>query len=109
YKQLANLMIRDPGGRIADTLLTLAEKNRARIAPKVPYNFEIGVAEVLKMVGLAENRDEKILYELFKNNKFLRVEGNTIKCSDLGELEKLVQYYKKMTAKEAKMAKEKVR
>ncbi len=109
YKQLANLMIRDPGGRIADTLLTLAEKNRARIAPKVPYNFEIGVADVLKMVGLAENRDEKILYQLFNANKFLRVEGNVIKCSDLGELEKLVQYYKKMTAKEVKMAKEKVR
>jgi CRP/FNR family transcriptional regulator len=109
YKQLANLMIRDPGGRIADTLLTLAEKNRARIAPKVPYNFEIGVSDVLKMVGLAENRDEKILYRLFEANKFLRIEGDFIKTSDLGELEKLVQYYKKMTAKEAKMAKDKLR
>lgn len=109
YKQLANLMIRDPGGRIADTLLTLAEKNRARIAPKVPYNFEIGVTDVLKMVGLAENRDEKILYQLFDGNKFLRIEGDHIKCSDLSELEKLVQYYKKMTAKEAKMAKDKLR
>jgi CRP-like cAMP-binding protein len=109
YKQLANLMIRDPGGRIADTLLTLAEKNRARIAPKVPYNFEIGVSDLLKMVGLAENRDEKILFHLFETNKFLRVEGENIKCADLAELEKLVQYYKKMTAKEAKMAKDKLR
>jgi CRP-like cAMP-binding protein len=109
YKQLANLMIRDPGGRIADTLLTLAEKNRARIAPKVPYNFEIGITDVLKMVGLAENRDEKILFQLFEGNKFLRIEGDYIKCSDLSELEKLVQYYKKMTAKEAKMAKDKLR
>ncbi|MCB1179573.1 MAG: Crp/Fnr family transcriptional regulator [Leptospiraceae bacterium] len=109
YKQLANLMIRDPGGRIADTLLTLAEKNRARIAHKVPYNFEIGVADVLKMVGLAENRDEKILFKLFESNKFLRIEGDYIKTSDLGELEKLVNYYKKMTAKEAKMAKDKLR
>jgi CRP/FNR family transcriptional regulator len=109
YKQLANLMIRDPGGRIADTLLMLAEKNRAKIQPKTPYNFEIGVAEVLKMVGLAENRDEKILYQLFETNKFLRIEGDMIRCADLGELEKLVQYYKKMTAKEAKMAKDKLR
>ncbi|MDX1959596.1 MAG: cyclic nucleotide-binding domain-containing protein [Leptospiraceae bacterium] len=109
YKQLANLMIRDPGGRIADTLLMLAEKNRAKIGPKTPYNFEIGVAEVLKMVGLAENRDEKILYQLFETNKFLKIEADMIRCADLGELEKLVQYYKKMTAKEAKMAKDKLR
>ncbi len=109
YKQLANLMIRDPAGRIADTLLTLAEKNRAKIAPKTPYNFEIGVADVLKMVGLAENRDEKILLQLFDGNKFLMVKDDQIRTTDLGELEKLTQYYVKMSAKEAKIAKDKIR
>ncbi|MCB1142515.1 MAG: Crp/Fnr family transcriptional regulator [Leptospiraceae bacterium] len=104
YKQLANLMINDPGGRIADTLLTLAEKNRAKIAPKTPYTFQVSVPDVLKMVGLAENRDEKIVYKLFETNKFLRIEGDVIRCADLGLLEKLVQYYQKMTAKETKIS-----
>ena len=100
YKQLANLMLTDPAGRIADTLLTLAEKNRAKIAPRVPYSFDIGVAEVLKMVGLVENRDEKIVYKLFDTNRFLRIESDVIKCSDLALLEKLVQYYHKMSVKD---------
>ena len=105
YKQLANLMLTDPGGRIADTLLTLAEKNRVKVAPRVAYSFDIGVAEVLKMVGLVENRDEKIVYKLFDANRFLRIESDVIKCSDLGLLEKLVQYYHKMSVKDDRVRK----
>jgi CRP-like cAMP-binding protein len=105
YKQLANLMISDPAGRIADTLFMLAEKNRAKVGPRVPYSFDIGIAEVLKMVGLVENRDEKIAYKLFEKNKFLRVESDVIKTSDLGLLEKLVQYYHKMSVKDDRIRK----
>jgi CRP/FNR family transcriptional regulator len=103
YKQLANLMITDPAGRIADTLFTLAEKNRAKVGPRAPYSFDIGVAEVLKMVGLVENRDEKIVYKLFEKNKFLKIEEDVIKTTDLGLLEKLVQYYHKMSSKDDKV------
>jgi CRP-like cAMP-binding protein len=109
YKQLANLMLKDPQGRIADTLLTLAEKNRAKIGPKTPYDFEITVRDLLKMVGLSDNRDEKILYSLFEANKFLKLENERVKCSDLGELDKLVQYYRKKNLMDAKISKEKIR
>lgn len=105
YKQLANLMINDPQGRIADTLLTLAEKNRIKIAAKVAHNYDIGVRDILKMVGLAENRDEKILLDLLAKNKFLKLDQGKIKCLDLGELEKLVNFYKKKTAMEKKLQK----
>lgn len=104
YKQLANLMLKDPQARLADTLLTLAEKNRAKIAPKVPYDFDISVKDILKMVGLSDNRDEKILYELFSSNKFLKIEHDRIKCMDLTELDKLVQYYRKKLAMDSKIA-----
>ena len=33
-KKIANSMIEDVNGRIADMLLTLVEKNRVKIAPK---------------------------------------------------------------------------
>lgn len=104
YKQLANLMLKDPLGRIADTLLTIAEKNRAKIMPKAAYTFDLKVSDLLKMVGLAENRDEKILYQLLEANKFLKLEHDRdqIKCADLGELEKLVQYYRKKTTLDQK-------
>jgi|JI102314DRNA_FD_contig_81_1010344_length_2172_multi_2_in_0_out_0_2 CRP-like cAMP-binding protein len=109
YKQLANLMIKDPQGRIADTLLTLAEKNRAKIIPKSFYDFDITVRDLLKMVGLSDNRDEKILYSLFDANKFLKIDQDRVKCYDLAELEKLVQYYRKKTIMDSKIAKEKIR
>ncbi|TQE55833.1 Crp/Fnr family transcriptional regulator, partial [Leptospira interrogans] len=63
YKQLANLMINDPQGRIADTLLTLVEKNRIKIAPKISYNFEIGTKDLIKMVGLSYPKDENLVLD----------------------------------------------
>ncbi|MCE9500430.1 MAG: Crp/Fnr family transcriptional regulator [Leptospira sp.] len=95
YKQLANLMIKDPQGRICDTLLTLAEKNRAKIAPKTHYNFEIGIKDILKMVGLQEQKDENLVLDLISKNKFLRLDQGKLSSSDLSELEKLVHFYRK--------------
>ncbi|MBF3317737.1 cyclic nucleotide-binding domain-containing protein, partial [Leptospira borgpetersenii serovar Hardjo-bovis] len=40
YKQLANLMINDLHGSIADTLLTLVDMNTLKLAPKTSYHFE---------------------------------------------------------------------
>lgn len=107
YKQLANLMLKDPQGRIADTLLTLAEKNRVRIAPKQSYNFEIGTKDLLKMVGLTDPKDELLILDLISKNKFLRLDQGKISCVDLAELEKLVQFYRKKAIMENKIKKNK--
>lgn len=103
YKQLANLLLKDPQARLADTLLTLAEKNKVKIAPKASHNFEIGVADLLKMVGLAEHRDENLLLGLMAKNKFLKLDQGKIKCTDLGELEKLVKWYRKKLVMDNKL------
>lgn len=107
YKQLANLMINDPQGRIADTLLTLAEKNRIKIAPKSSYNFEIGTKDLLKMVGLTDPKDELLVLDLLSKNKFIRLDQGKISCTDLNELEKLVQFYRKKSQMENKIKKNK--
>lgn len=107
YKQLANLMIKDPQGRIADTLLTLAEKNRIKIAPKSSYNFEIGTKDLLKMVGLTDPKDELLVLDLLSKNKFIRLDQGKLGCVDLAELEKLVQFYRKKTQMENKIKKNK--
>ncbi|MCC5815237.1 MAG: Crp/Fnr family transcriptional regulator [Leptospira sp.] len=107
YKQLANLMIKDPQGRIADTLLTLAEKNRIKIAPKQNYNFEIGTKDLLKMVGLTDPKDELLVLDLITKNKFIRLDQGKLSCVDLAELEKLVQFYRKKAQMENKIKKNK--
>ncbi|MCB1189199.1 MAG: Crp/Fnr family transcriptional regulator [Leptospiraceae bacterium] len=108
YKQLANLLLKDPQARLADTLLTLAEKNKVKIAAKAYYNFEIGVGDLLKMVGLAEHRDENLLLGLMAKNKFLKLDQGKIKCTDLGELEKLVKWYRKKLLMENKLQSSKI-
>ena len=104
YRQLGNLMISDPIGRLYDTLLTLAEKNRVRIAAKASYNFDIGGKDLLKMVGFDPNKDERLLMELLKS-RWMKLDGGMVICLDLGELEKQVAFYRKKAAMERKREK----
>ena len=101
FRQLANLMISDPTGRLYDTLLTLAEKNHVRIAARASYNFDIGGKDLLKMVGLDPLKDENQLMELLKN-RWLKLDQGKLICLDLSELEKQVAFYKKKASMERK-------
>ena len=104
YRQLANLMISDPAGRLYDTLLTLAEKNHVKIAPRSNYNFDIGGKDLLKMVGYDPNKDEYLIMEMLKS-RWLKLDGGKIICADLVELEKQVAYFRKKAAMERKKEK----
>ena len=101
YRQLSNLMIADPVGRLFDTLLTLAEKNRVKIQAKAAYNFDIGSKDLLKMVGFDPEKDERLLIDLLKA-RWMRLEGGQIICLDLLELEKQVAFFRKKAMMEKK-------
>lgn len=104
YRQLSNLMITDPTGRLYDTLLTLVEKSRVRIASKTAHTFDIGGKDLLKMVGFDPDKDERMLMELFKS-RWMKLENGKIQCMDLLELEKLATFYRKKAAMEKKREK----
>ena len=70
YKKIANAMIEDINGRIADMLLSLVEKNRVKIAPKADDNLQIGIFDLLKMLGLTD-RDTNLIMKFMTNNKFI--------------------------------------
>jgi len=101
YRQLENLMINDPLGRIYDTLLIQIEKERIRISPKQSHNFEFGAKELINMVGLPPDKGEVLIVQLLED-KYFRLEEGKIICTDLEELEKNVQFYKKKSALERK-------
>lgn len=103
YKQLANLMLKDPQARIVDTMMMLLEKNRVKISPKATYNFELGSKDLLKMVGLTDPKDELILADIMKQNKFIRLDLGKIVCADLAELDKLVQFHHKKSQMDNKL------
>lgn len=104
YRQLANLMINDPVGRLYDMLLTLVEKNHVKIVPRTAHNFEMGSNDLLRMVGFDPKKDENLAMELLKA-RWLKLEEGKIICMDLVELEKQVAFFKKKMQMEKKREK----
>ncbi len=101
YRQLENLLIRDMLGRIYDTLLIQIEKQKIKIKPKEPHNFEFGTKELIDMVGLPQNKGEVFIVQVLED-KHIKLEEGKIICTDLEELEKTVQFYRKKSAMERK-------
>jgi CRP-like cAMP-binding protein len=101
YRQLENLMIRDSLGRIYDTLLIQIEKHKIRIDAKQMHNFEFGTKELINMVGLPPEKGDMFIVQLLEDKHFTLEQGKII-CTDLLELEKTVQFYKKKSTMERK-------
>lgn len=95
YRHLANLKIADPAGRVYDMLLMNLEKNRIDIRPKFSHLFEFGPKELINMCGLNSGEGKTIIHDIFKNKKFQLLD-NKIAISDVEEIKKQVDYYKKM-------------
>ena len=101
YRQLANLLISDPIGRIYDMLLTLVQKSKVPIAPKASHIFDIGAKELCNMLGFEESAGEGYTLTFLEDKNFRLDEGKII-CLNLVELEKQVQIFRKKTALERK-------
>lgn len=95
YKQLANTAVKDPIGKMFDALSIQLEKNRVRINAGENYTFEFGPNELLNFVGLPLKEGEMYLNKLFENKK-LQVVDNKIFTTDVDEIVKQAEYYKKM-------------
>ncbi len=94
YKQLANTLISDPLGRMYDALLIQLEKNRVMLGP-VPYVFDFGPKELINMVGLPLADGNIVLHKLLENQK-IRVTDNKIALTDVSEVVKQTEYFRKM-------------
>jgi CRP-like cAMP-binding protein len=95
YKQLANTLISDPLGRMYDALLMQLEKNRIPFKAGASYGFDIGPKELIGLVGLPAGEGNLVIHKLLENSKF-RVSENKIVVTDVTEIEKQTEYYRKM-------------
>jgi CRP-like cAMP-binding protein len=95
YRQLTNLKISSSIGRTYDMLLVQMEKNKIPMNKGASYSFSFGPKELINMVGLSSEEGRDIIREIFKSNKFQLVE-NKIMVTDLDEIRRQVDYYKKM-------------
>lgn len=94
YKQLANTLISDPLGRMYDALQIQLEKNRVALGPSA-YVFDFGPKELVNMVGLPQAEGNLVLRKLLENAK-IRVVDNKISLTDVSEIFKQTEYYRKM-------------
>ncbi len=95
YKQLANTLIQDPLGRLYDALNLQLEKNRVPTASGNPYTFPFGPKELMNMVGLSAEKGNPYIKKMFENKK-IRLADQKISTTDVEEIQKQSDYYKKM-------------
>jgi CRP-like cAMP-binding protein len=95
YRQLANILITDPLGRMYDMLLTVVEESNVPISHNAEYTFEFGPDELIKMVGLPADKGQLLIQKLFENKRF-SLQDRKISVTNLEELAKQVEFYKKM-------------
>ncbi|MBN2353772.1 MAG: cyclic nucleotide-binding domain-containing protein [Spirochaetales bacterium] len=95
YKQLANALIADPIGKIYDALLMQLEKNRVTLVAGQEYTFDFGPKELINLVGLPVNQAPAFTQKLFENKK-MKVQNGKITVTDLDEIKRQADYYKKM-------------
>jgi CRP-like cAMP-binding protein len=95
YKQMANTLIQDPLGRLYDALLLQLEKNRIPIVGGGKYIFQLGPKELLNMVGLSNEKGNPIIRKMFENKKMVLADSK-ISTTDVEEVQKQSEYYKKM-------------
>ncbi|HPD80379.1 MAG TPA: cyclic nucleotide-binding domain-containing protein [Spirochaetia bacterium] len=95
YKQLANTLITDPLGRMYDALQMQLEKNKVPIKEGASYTFDFGPKELINLVGFPMSTGSAVVQQLLQNKQF-RIVDNKIMVSDMMEIIKQAEYYKKM-------------
>ncbi len=107
YRQLANIKITDPVGRMLDALLIQLQNKKIPIHKSTSYTFDFGPVELTKMVGIPQQDGKKIFPKVLENKYYSLNDDKKIVVHDLTELEKDVNYYKKKELRQAKSKRKK--
>lgn len=95
YKQLANCAMGVPIGRLYDGLLIQLEKNRVPVMEGKSYTFDFGTKELINLVGLPVEQGNGAVRELLQN-RHIKLLENKIYVSDIEEIRRQTEYYRKM-------------
>jgi CRP-like cAMP-binding protein len=85
YRQLANTRIRDPQGRIWDTLLIHLMRANVSLSAHAPYTFDFGPKELMDMVGLSRSGSSNLLQKIFEQRNVF-VSNGQIAVTDVMEI-----------------------
>ncbi len=102
YKQLDNFYFSDIKSRIYDTLVTQVQKKHIAMDHRTEYVFDIGPKEIKNMLGIDEEPVQAAIDTIFKGN-IMGLKGDKFYCKNLLELEKEVDYARKMEQRKRKI------
>lgn len=95
YKQLSNILINDPVGKLYDALFTQLQKARVTIQEGTGHTFDFGQFELLKFVGLDNNDGKLALKKLFDTDKTLLIVDGKIMCKNVSNIQKAINVIKR--------------
>lgn len=95
YKQLSNILIKDPIGKIYDSLYTQLQKARVPITMGTSHTFDFGTEELIKFVGFNPSEGHMHIKKLFDADKTLSVVDGKIFAKDVTNIEKTLQIVKR--------------
>ncbi|MDR2521445.1 MAG: cyclic nucleotide-binding domain-containing protein [Spirochaetaceae bacterium] len=98
YKQLANARMSDPTARFFDTLYMHLEKEKVNFAPHTSYVFNLGFDQLLQMANVPPTEKRHIMRAI-EDNKAFKLVSDKIMTSDVIEIVKLSDFYKKQYAR----------
>ena len=106
YRQVQNLRIDDPVGRLVDLLVIQIQAKRIPIR-NVPYEFEIGPEELIKMAGFNWPEDKKYIDQLLNSQKKIYEisPSGKIMVRSIEELIKDRNFYVEMSERRRRKAK----
>jgi CRP-like cAMP-binding protein len=94
YRQIESAAIKDPVGRCFDCLLINIERANISIQSKTSYTFNFGLEELTKMASIPEHDAKAVCKKVLANEK-ISISYNKIVVSDVMELVKLSEFYRK--------------
>lgn len=94
YKQLANVLIKDPLGRIYDYMTIILEKNNVPLSTG-DFTFDFGPDELMKMAAIPAEQQRVVITQLFNDN-IIELNKGKFFTKYVDEIYKLGDYYKKM-------------
>ena len=94
-RQLRNTLIEDPVGRLYDSLVLELEKSRMDLSSRQSHVFGFGPNDLINMVGLARDVGRRAIAALLES-KDLTVVDNKLYSSNVSQVKKSSEYYKKM-------------
>ncbi len=95
YKQLSNILINDPVGKIYDALFTQLQKGRVSIQEGVAHTFDFGPDELIKFVGLNNQEGKLALKHLFDVDHTINIIDGKIVSKDISSIQKAINVIKR--------------